>query len=224
MEKRFDVEAMKEWATNGFNKALQMQQPAAVNMVKRLRRVHPEETPEQLINFLDKTYLSTVTVSGTTAGMAAVVPNGFVQAPVAVADFAAFLESSVMYVLALAEICGVNVEDFERRRFLVTTALLGNSGTTIVTQALGERTIPYWSKTIINAIPKDAIKAANRLLGPRFITKYGTKQGVLVLGKQLPLALGAVIGAGGNAAFGYMVVRSTKQLLSDPPKNWDHSN
>lgn len=222
IEKRFDIEAMREWATNGFNKALQAQQPIALNMVSRLRRVHSEKTPAQLIKFLNKTYLGTVTASGTGAGMAAAVPNGAVQVPVAIADLAAFLESSVLYVLAVAEIYGVNVEDFERRRFLVLTALLGNSGTTTVTQSLGKKTIPYWSKTIINAIPMDAIKAANKVLGPRFVTKYGTKQGVLVLGKQLPLALGAAVGAGGNATFGYLVVRSTRQLLSDPPENWDH--
>lgn len=219
---RFAVERMAEWATNSFNKALQAQQPIALSMVARLRRVHPDKTPGQLIKFLNKTYLGTVTASGTGAGMVAVVPNGAVQIPAAIADLAAFLESSVLYVLAVAEIHGVNVEDIERRRFLVMTALLGDTGTKTVTQALGKKTIPYWSKTIINAIPMDAIKVANKFLGPRFITKYGTKQGVLVLGKQLPLALGAAVGASGNATFGYLVVRSTRQLLSDPPENWDH--
>ena len=43
-----------------------------------------------------------------------------------------------------------------------------------------------------------AINKANKVLGPRFITKYGTKQGVLVLGKQVPMGIGAVLGGGGN--------------------------
>ncbi|MSS45352.1 hypothetical protein FYJ43_04710 [Cutibacterium sp. WCA-380-WT-3A] len=213
---------MREWATNGFNKALQMQQPIALSMVARLRRVYPDKTPEQLIKFLDKTYLGTVTASGTGAGMAAAVPNGAVQIPAAISDLGTFLESSVLYVLAVAEIHGVDVEDFERRKFLVMTALLGDTGTKTVTQALGKKTIPYWSKTIINKIPMDAIRTVNKMLDPRFVTKYGTKQGVLVLGKQLPLALGVIVGAGGNAAFSHLVVRSTKQLLGNPPDTWDH--
>lgn len=137
-------------------------------------------------------------------------------------DLAAFLEASVLYVLAVAEIYGIDVEDIERRRFLVMTVLLGDTGTKTVAQALGKKSVPYWSKSIISKIPMESINAANRVLGPRFITKYGTKQGVLVLGKQLPLALGALVGAGGNAAFGYWIVQSTKKFLQKAPENWDH--
>lgn len=217
---KISTDAVKAWLGDGFTTALQKQQPLALKTVERLRRVHKNESPEQLLTRLNRYYVTSVTASGTGAGAAAVVPNGAVQLPVAMADFATFLELSILYVLSTAEIYGVDVEDHERRRFLVLTALLGNSGTSTVTQALGKKTVPYWSKTIINSIPMDAIKAANKVLGPRFITKYGTKQGLLVLGKQLPLALGAAVGAGGNATFGYFVIRSTKRLLGDPPVTW----
>ena len=36
---------------------------------------------------------------------------------------------------------------------------------------------------------------ANKVLGPWFITKYGAKQGVLVLSKQIPLGIGIGVGA-----------------------------
>jgi hypothetical protein len=221
VEKTLDTAALKELAANVLNRALTAQRPIAFNTVARLHRVHPDKPPEDLIRFLDKTYLATVTASGTGTGVASVVPNGVVQVPIALTDLATFLESSVLYVLTLAEIYSVNVEDMERRKFLVLTALLGDSGTTTVTHALGKKTVPYWSKTIINKIPMEAITKANKVLGPRFITKYGSKQGLLVLGKQLPLALGAAVGACGNATFGYLIVRSTKKLLQSPPENWE---
>lgn len=222
IQKRFDIGTLREWATNGVNTALRVQQPVAVSTVARLRRVHPDKSPEQLIKFLNNTYLGTVTASGTGAGVAAAVPNGAVQGSFALADLLAFLESSVWYVLTMAEIYGVDVEDIERRRFLVMTAFLGNSGVTAATQALGKKSVPYWSKTIINKIPMGAIQTANKALGPRFITKYGTREGLLVLGKQIPLGLGAIVGAAGNATFGYFIVRSTKKVLGEAPKNWDH--
>ncbi|MFI7517479.1 hypothetical protein ACIBVK_28680 [Micromonospora echinofusca] len=37
-------------------------------------------------------------------------------------------------------------------------------------------------------------------LGRNFITKYGAKQGILVLGQAAPFGIGAVIGGGANAA------------------------
>jgi hypothetical protein len=40
-----------------------------------------------------------------------------------------------------------------------------------------------------------AVNKANKVLGYRFITKYGTKQGVLVLSKQIPFGLGIAVGA-----------------------------
>lgn len=36
----------------------------------------------------------------------------------------------------------------------------------------------------------ETINNVNKALGPRFITKYGTREGLLVLGKQIPLGLG----------------------------------
>lgn len=218
-----DAELLQQWVSSSFVKVLESQLPIAVNTVSRLRRVHPDKSPKELVGIVDKSYMGLVTGSGASAGLASVVPNGPVQGPVAVVDLAAFLEASVMYVLTVSEIYGVDIEDFERRRFLVMTALLGNSGTTTVTQALGKKTVPYWSHKIINAILMKAINQANKVLGPRFITKYGAKQGVLVLGKQLPLALGAVVGAGGNATFGYFVTRSTKRLLGTAPQDWTNS-
>ncbi len=68
----------------------------------------------------------------------------------------------------------------------------------------------------------ETINNVNKALGPRFITKYGTREGLLVLGKQIPLGLGAIVGAAGNATFGYFIVRSTKKVLGEAPENWDH--
>lgn len=209
-------------AADSFDSLLIDQQPLAVERVNRLRRVHPDKSPEELIKLLDKSYLSAVATSGAATGMAAAIPNGAVQAPVAVVDLAVSLQASVLYVLAVAEVYGVDVEDIERRRFLLMIVLLGDGGAEIAISALGKRSVPYWSKSIINKIPMKSINAANKVLGPQFITKYGTKRGVLVLGKHLPLALGVVVGASGKAVFGYGVIRSIKKILQAAPENWDH--
>lgn len=58
------------------------------------------------------------------------------------------------------------------------------------------------------------------MLGPRFITKYRTRQGVLVPGKQLPMLIGVGVGAAGNGAFGWFVVRSARKILAPPPWEW----
>ena len=198
VEKKFDPQAIVK---AGLNTALEAQYPLAVENVARLRRVHPDKSPAELISYLNKIYLAAVTMTGAGAGAAAIVPNGWVQVPVALVDLATFLEASVLYTLSVAEIHGLDVEDIERRRFLVTSVLIGNAAATTALEPLIGRTAPYWGKKIVQSIPMQAIDAANKVLGPRFITKYGTKQGVLVLGKQIPLFIGVGIGAGGNHLF-----------------------
>jgi hypothetical protein len=59
---------------------------------------------------------------------------------------------------------------------------------------------------------------------PRFVTKYGTKQGVLVLGKQIPFFIGVGIGAGGNHLFGWFVIKAAGKILGPPPELWDAPN
>jgi hypothetical protein len=216
--KKLDLPSLVKSA---FEKALDAQQPAAVENVARLRRVHPDKSPADLITYLNKIYLSAVTMTGAGAGAAAIIPNGFVQVPVAVVDLLTFLEASVLYTLSVAEIHGLDLEDVERRRLLVTAALVGDSVATAAIEPILGRSVPYWGKKIVEAIPMTAIDRANKVLGPRFVTKYGTKQGVLVLGKQIPFFIGVGIGAGGNHFFGRLTVTAIKKILGPAPKAWD---
>lgn len=216
--KKFDGKTL---VRNGLKKALDAQQPLAVDNVDRLRRVHPNKTPAELLSYLNKWYLGVVTTTGAGAGAAAIIPNGVVQVPVAFGEFLTFLEASVFYTLSVAEIHGLDVEDIERRTFLVTAALLGNSASTAALGPLIDRTAPYWGKKAVEAIPMSAINVANKILGPRFVTKWGTKQGVLVLGKQVPFYIGVGIGAGGNHLFGRSIITATGKFLGPPPGSWE---
>ncbi|MEV0691693.1 hypothetical protein [Streptomyces sp. NPDC050388] len=199
------------------DKALLTQQPLAKRNVERLRRVRPGDTPQELIRRLDRYYLAGVTASGGASGAAGIVPGAGI--PTALADVMLFTEASVLYTLSLAEVHGMHPEDLERRRLLVLTVLLGDGAVRALDKAVG-RTGPYWARRIVGAIPMSAINRANKVLGPRFITKYGTKQGVLVLSKQVPLGVGAALGAGGNHVFGRLTIKSARTIFGQPPSSW----
>lgn len=201
-----------------FDKALEAQYPLAVENVARLRRVHPDRSPEDLLSYLTKIYLGAVAGAGAGAGAAAAVPNGWVQVPAAFAHLLAFLEAAVLYTLSVSEVHGLDVE---RRRLLVTSVLVRNSAATATLEPLIGRSVPYWGRQIVKAIPMSAVNKANKVLGPRFVTKYGTKQGLLVLGKQVPLFIGAGIGAGGNGLFGWLIVKASRRVLGPPPESWN---
>ena len=208
---------LKSIISSTFDKALEVQYPLAIKNVERLRRVHPNKSPKELLAYLDKHYWRAVAITGFATGTAAAVPNGVVQTPLALAN----LEASVFYALCAMEIYGVSIEDHERRRLIGTIVLVGDSAATKAFRSLNKRTVPYWSKKLIDSIPMSTIKRFNEVLGPRFITKYGTKQGVFVLSKQVPVFLGAGIGVIGNILFGYFTIALVKKVFGDTPDTWD---
>lgn len=205
---------------SAITKAVSVQQPTVAAYISRVRQGRPDASPAEIVKALNRYYLSTVSTTGGAAGAAAIVPGAGI--PAALLDLVAFTEASALYALALADIHGVPVQDLERRRTLIMGVLLGNSGSKLVERAAG-RTGAHWGKLLTNSIPASSIKQVNKVLGHNFVTKYGSKQGVVVLGKQAPLGFGAAIGAGGNAFFGYGVVKSARRAFGPPPSEWPTS-
>lgn len=197
--------------------ALSVQRPAVVAHVERLKRRHSDAPPQRLVAELEKQYLAAVGTLGAAAGGAAAVPGIGSTAALAfsVAEIGSFVDATVLFTLAVAEVHDVEVRDLDRRRALVLAVLLGNSGSAIVERAAG-RTGSHWGRLLVQGMPMDKILMVNRLLGRNFVTKYGTKQGVLVLGRVLPMGIGAAIGASGNAALGYASVRAARRAFGTP--------
>lgn len=207
-------------AAQALKKALTFQAPLARRNFERLRRVHPLDTPSQLERRVTKYYLATVASSGGAMGAAGTVPGGGI--PSAAVDVVAFTEVSVLYALTLAEIHGLHPEDYERRRLLVQTVLIGDSAITALNKGVG-RSTSYWGAKIVNKIPMSAVTAANKVLGPRFITKYGTKQGILVLSKQIPLGLGIGVSATANYVVGRGIVGTARKVYGPAPATFSSS-
>ncbi|WP_433955924.1 hypothetical protein [Janibacter indicus] len=195
-------------------KALDVQAPLARKNCERLRRVSPDATPAELSARVTKYYLNAVTVSGGVAGGVSVVPGaGIASAGI---DAVSFLEATVLYVLTMAEIHELHSEDAERRALLVRTVLIGDSAVTALGKAT-QRTSQYWGKQIVSSIPMTTVKQVNKVLGPRFVTKYGTKTGVIVLGKQVPFGIGAGLGAGANHLVARSIIKQSRKVLGPPP-------
>lgn len=207
----------KKAVSAALEKALVVQAPLATKNIRRLRRVHPDATPKKLLRKLDTAYLSAVTVSGGAAGAAGMAPGAGV--PAALGDVLVFTEATVLYVLSRAEIHGLHPEDVERRKLLVYMVLMGENANAALGKAI-PKTGGHWAKKIVESIPMTAIDKANKVLGPRFITKYGTKQGVLVLSKQVPLGIGAILGGGGNHLFGRLTIKSANKIFGPAPRGW----
>ncbi|TSE01877.1 hypothetical protein FOS14_00305 [Skermania sp. ID1734] len=196
-----------------------LQGPAVARYVDRIRRAHPDETPAQIIERLEKTYLTAVTGSGSAVGAAAAVPTiGTVTSLAAAgAETAFFLEASALLTLAVAAVHGISPHDNEQRRALVLAVALGDTGMEIVQRAAG-RSAKNWGGLVMTQIP--GYQGMNHKLLKKFITKYAAKRGALVFGKVLPAGIGAVIGGVGNRALGRGVIDNARKAFGPAPTHW----
>lgn len=198
-----------------FDKSLTAANKLVDTRVLRLRERHPDATPEQLVKKLETTFLSSVTATGAATGGAAAVPGAgtAVVLVTAAGDTSWFLTAAAGHVLSVLRFHGIDITDLEHQKAIVLTVLAGGGGSTFMGKAAG-RTGAHLGKLFTSAVPLTTIRSINRVVGYNFVTKWGTKQGILVIGKAAPFGVGMVIGAGGNLFFAKGVVTATRKAVT----------
>ncbi|MBA4858897.1 hypothetical protein IU443_18150 [Nocardia farcinica] len=196
-----------------------LQGPAVDKYIERIRRAHPEESPAQIIDRIERQFLLAVTGSGTAAGATAAMPGVGTVASLATitAETAFFLEASALYTLAVAAVHGIAPEAKEQRRALVLAVVLGDSGMQIVERSVG-RSAQNWGTLMANRIP--GLSGMNDSLMKRFVVRFLTKRMALMAGKVIPMGIGAVIGGVGNRALGRTTVDNARKAFGPPPTTW----
>lgn len=203
------------------DKALAVQRPVVLAYLDRTRAKHPDLTPEQVVRQLERRYLTAVAGIGGAAGATAAVPGTGTTASLAsgAAEITAFVSASAMYVLALAELHGVPVSDPEVRRALVVAVLLGEGGTAAVDLGVAGET-RHWAQLLNRPQSRDKLGPLNHRMARMLLTRFGARQGALLLGRALPLGIGAGIGAVGNLALARAAISTARAAFGPPPRQF----
>ncbi|WP_406267010.1 hypothetical protein OHT93_10920 [Streptomyces sp. NBC_00191] len=203
------------------DKAIDLQTPLVRKNIARARQRNPEATPAQVIRSLERMYVSALSGTGAAVGATAAAPGVGTGVALALSAGETFssLELSALFALSIADVHGVPIDEVERRRTIVMGVMLGGSGSTTIGKVAG-RTGQHWGRQVVAKVPVETLRQINKILGPNFITKYGTKQGIIVLGRVAPFGFGAVIGGGANAALAALAVRAGRRAFGPPPESW----
>ncbi|BBX23472.1 hypothetical protein MTER_28830 [Mycolicibacter terrae] len=200
-----------------------VQGPAVRAYVERLRHSEPGTSPAQVVTKLEKRYLAAATASGAAVGATAAVPAiGTLLALSAIAgETAVFLEATAFFVLSVAEVHGIPVDNRERRRALVLAVLVGDKGKGAMAELLGAgRTSGAWLTEGTAAVPLPAVSELNSRLLRYFVKRFTLRRGALAFGKLLPVGLGAVIGALGNRMMGKKIVGNARKAFGPAADRW----
>ncbi|MFF1607887.1 hypothetical protein ACFVYA_08915 [Amycolatopsis sp. NPDC058278] len=204
------------------DKAIGLQAPLVRRNIARARQRNPEATPVEVVRTLERMYVSALTGTGAAVGATAAAPAVGTGVALALSAGEAFssLELSTLFVLSVAEVHGVRLDEIERRRTLVMGILLGQSGSSTIVGKAAERTGQHWARQLVSKVPMTTLNQINSVLGKNFVTKYGTKQGIIVLGRVAPFGIGAVIGGGANATVAALAVRAARRAFGPAPQSW----
>jgi hypothetical protein len=203
------------------NKTIEMQSPLVRKNIARARQRNPEATPAEVIRSLERMYVSALTGTGAAVGGTAAAPGVGTGVALALSAGEALssLELSALFALSIAEVHGVPIDEIERRQTIVMGIMLGGSGSATITK-VAERTGQHWGRQVVAQVPAETLRQINKVLGRHFVTKFGTKQGIIVLGRVAPFGIGAVIGGGANAAIAALSVRASRRAFGPPPATW----
>jgi hypothetical protein len=200
------------------DKALAIQRPVVLAYLDRVRAKHPTASPADVIDQLEKRYLTAVVGTGAASGGAAALPGVGTGTSIATgaAEIAAFVAATALFVLAVAEVHGVGTNDPHVRRALVLTVLLGEIAEPTVEAAAGA---PHWAH-VLGRSKSETIGGVNARLAHLLAGRFGARQGALLVGRALPLGIGAGIGAVGNAALARASIATSRRAFGPPPKRF----
>ena len=186
--------------------------------VSSLRRRNPEATPEQLVRLLEKEYLLVVQSTGGAVGATAAAPavGTGVALALTASDIATFFGASAAFALAVASVHGIEIDDVERRRALLLTTILGDSGAKIVTDG-AELTSVSVARALLTRMPMATVRKVNTTMTRRFVRTQVSKQTGLAFGRIIPFGIGLVIGVAGARALGKNVIEGARRAFGPPP-------
>ncbi len=213
----------KPGAARALERAIDVQRPLVLANLRRLRRRNPSATIHELAHVLGRDYLRTVTATGAAVGTTAAVPGvGTVAAlGLSTAATVAFLEATALYAQSIAELHGVTTHDPERSRTMVMAVLMGEEGISLVNALLsnpsGRGAPEHWGKVVGQTAPASVIRSLAGTLRRRFLRRLLARQGSALIGRALPLGVGAVVGGAGNHMMGKAVIRATHSAFGELP-------
>lgn len=189
--------------------------------VDAVRRKNPNASPEQVIKILASQYKALMRTTGGAVGVSAALPGiGTTTALIlSAADVGAFLFSASLFSLAIADVHGIEVTDVERRKALLLTSVLGDTGAKTVRDVTGKPAM-LWGTTLLTSLPKSTIKQVNGVLASRFIKRQLIKYTGLTVGRIVPFGVGAVVGIVGGNGLAATVISQTNKAFGPAPASF----
>ena len=203
----------------GIDTAITTRWDAAQQRAQRLTGT----TNDEKINQLTDIFAKELGLLGAVAGGAAATPGIGTTTAIAttIADLSYFTIRSSELILTIAAIHGHTEPTVEEQRAWISCILIfGDTATKGFTKLAGEAGKGLGKKATAK-IPTATLQAINRAAGRTLVTKYGTRRGIIAIGRAMPLGIGMAIGGTANYAGVQLLGRHANKFFTNLPYNTD---
>jgi hypothetical protein len=177
------------------------------------------DTVKEKVARLTKLFANELGLTGAAAGGVAALPSvgTLTSVGASVAEFSYFTMRAGELILTIGALHGHTEATVEEQRAWVLSVLLfGDSASAGFTKLAGEVGKGLGKKATAN-IPMSVLRAINGAAGRTVVTKYGTKRGVIALGRALPFGIGVIIGGTANYAGVRLLARHANKFFAELP-------
>ena len=199
----------------GIDTAITTRWDAAQQRAERLTGTTNNEKIRQLTD----TFAKELGLLGAIAGGAAATPGIGATTAIAttIADLSYFTIRSSELILTVAAIHGHTQPTVEEQRAWISCILIfGDTATKGFTKLAGEAGKGLGKKATTK-IPTATLTAINRAAGRTLVTKYGTRRGIIAIGRAMPLGIGMAIGGTANYAGVQLLGRHANKFFTNLP-------
>jgi hypothetical protein len=179
----------------------------------------PGDVRPEKVKALTDSFARELGAAGAAAGAAAAAPAvGTAATMMAVtAELGWFTARAGDLILTMAAIHGrPDPTVDERRAWVLAVLIYGSSAKDGFARAVNEVTSGV-APGVDRRIPLATLQAANRLMSRALVRRYGSRRGLVALGRMLPIGIGAVIGGSANYVAIRTLARNADQFFARLP-------
>ena len=179
----------------------------------------PGDIRPEKIKSLTDSFSRELGAAGAAAGAAAIAPTVGTAATTmaSTAELAWFTARAGDLILTIAATHGRPEPTVDERRAWVLAVLIyGSSAKDGITRAINEASTGV-SPIVDRRVPLATLQIANRVMSRSLFRRYGSRRGLIAVGRALPIGIGAFIGGAANYAAIRALARNADQFFARLP-------
>lgn len=209
---------VRDRAVKTWNQALDVPYASTARSAQRLRDLHPNASPAELVEIANRRFSKRVARESAAVGAVAAWPGvgTAVSAGASGVQLLAFVSEAAHHCLVVAHLYGLDMRDPAKRTALVLAALTGQEGADAISLQVGVQAVSWFRSSFLNVRTVSAEQFNKLML--KWVKRRAAKSAAMsTVGRLVPFGIGAAVGWGVGVGLAKTTVEGLALALGPAP-------